>query len=79
MLRARVLALVLTLFVLPLALVACGDDDDGSDQAEDQITQAIEVSATSQDPSVCTELQTQNFVRADVGVDRTGGDQGLPE
>ena len=34
----------------------------------DQITRAIEVSATSQDPSVCTELQTQ--ASQDVGVDR---------
>jgi hypothetical protein len=43
-----------------LAAMFVGCDGDGSED-EDQITEAIETSATSSDPSVCTEVQTQQF------------------
>ena len=62
--RSRLLALVLTLFVLPFALVACGEDNS---EDEDQITEAITASATTTDPSACTELQTQNFIEQTSG------------
>lgn len=42
------------------ALAACGGGNNSAD--EDQITKAIDVSATSGDPSACTQYQTQRFV-----------------
>jgi hypothetical protein len=56
--RLRWLVLVLIAFAIPFTLAAC-DDDNNED--EDQITAAIEASATSTDPAVCTTYQTQNF------------------
>jgi len=44
---------------MPATLAACGGDDNNED--EDQITEAIEASATSGEPSTCTEVQTQRF------------------
>lgn len=64
--RARLLALVLTLFVLPFALVAC--DEDGNSEDEDQVTEAIVFAATSGDPAACTEAQTLNFTEQITGV-----------
>jgi ABC-type glycerol-3-phosphate transport system substrate-binding protein len=51
--------LLLPLFVLALALglAACGS----SESDEDKIIDVIETSATSSDPSNCTELQTTTF------------------
>jgi hypothetical protein len=58
--RARLLAPLLTLFILPLALAACSDDDSGD---EDQITEAIETAATGTDAEEkCTVVVTQSFV-----------------
>jgi hypothetical protein len=52
--------------VLPLLLGACGDSGLSSDD-EDQITQAIELAATSGDPKACTEAQTQAFTEQVTG------------
>jgi hypothetical protein len=51
---------VLLALALPLTLPACGGDDGGSD--EDEITDVIETSVTSDDPETCTTLATQEFV-----------------
>ncbi|HET8976012.1 MAG TPA: hypothetical protein VFN15_05245 [Solirubrobacterales bacterium] len=56
---SRLLAVLAVLLAVPFLLAACGDDDGDSD--EDQITEAIETSATSDDPADCTELQTLAF------------------
>lgn len=57
------------LLLLPLALLlvlgvaACGGgSSSGGGGEEDQISAVIEKSVTSDDPSKCTELMTQNFV-----------------
>jgi hypothetical protein len=42
-------------------LAACGGDDNSED--EDQITETIELAATSGDPKVCTEAQTVNLIQ----------------
>jgi hypothetical protein len=56
---------------LVLAAVGCGDDDgDGIDEV--RIVEAIERAATSGDPKVCTEVQTQRFVEQTVGDGVTG-------
>lgn len=57
--RTRQIAPLCAALALSLAVAACGDDNGGSD--EDQITTAIEQSATGTDPSICTEYQTQAF------------------
>jgi hypothetical protein len=46
-------------------LAACGGDDNSED--EDQITETIELAATSGDPKVCTEAQTVNFIQQTSG------------
>jgi hypothetical protein len=60
----RVFALGVGAFVA-LALVACGSSGNSAD--EDQITAAIIRAATSGDPAVCTELQTQRFTEETSG------------
>ena len=59
--KTHAIALMFAAILAALALAACGGDDGGSED-EDQITEAIEKSATEADASACTELQTQNFV-----------------
>jgi hypothetical protein len=59
--------LLVGLCALPFVLAACGDDDDGSSEDEDQITAALDRAATSGDPAACTEVQTQKFI------EQTGG------
>lgn len=54
----RLLLLSCFLLAFSVALSACGG---GSSNDESQIEEAIEKSAASEDPSVCTELQTQKF------------------
>jgi hypothetical protein len=44
--------------LVSLLAIGCG----GGDGDEEEITDAIQVSATTNDPSNCTELQTQAFV-----------------
>lgn len=51
------LVLVLAL-ALALGLAACGG---GGESDEDKVVETIETAATSNDPSVCTELQTLAF------------------
>jgi len=57
-LSKRLLLLPCLLLAFAVALSACGG---GSSDDESQIEEAIEKSAASEDPSVCTELQTQKF------------------
>ena len=59
MARSKPILLALAVTAMAVALVACGDDD--SNEIEDQIREAIELAATSGEPSVCTEQQTQAF------------------
>lgn len=58
--QKRLLVLPCVLIISALALSACGGGGGSSD--ESQIEEAIETSATSSDPTVCSELQTQQFV-----------------
>jgi hypothetical protein len=53
------MTLVAFALALSLGLAACGDD---SSEDEDDISAAIETVATEDDPSTCTELQTESFV-----------------
>ncbi len=53
------LVLSLLLLAAALALAACGGSSGGGEDAK--VEEAIEESATSTDPSKCTELQTQSF------------------
>jgi hypothetical protein len=59
-LRKRHLLLPLLLIASALLLVACGGGSDSNPEAE--IEDAIETSATSEDPANCAELETQNFL-----------------
>src|SRR5688500_8759981 len=65
----RKLALLMAALTSVLVLAACGSDDssDDSSEDEDQITEAIEFSATSGDPAACTEAQTANFTQQTSG------------
>jgi hypothetical protein len=54
----KLLYLPCLLIISALALSACGG---GGDSDESKIEDAIETSATSNEPSNCTELQTQKF------------------
>lgn len=56
--RHRLLLLPILVLFAALALAACGGSDESD---EDKIVDVIETSATSSDPSNCTELQTVNF------------------
>jgi hypothetical protein len=66
MTRARMVALV-ALSALPLVLAACGDDNGGSSEDQDQITKAVEAAAVSGDPAACTSAQTQRFTEQITG------------
>jgi hypothetical protein len=57
-LSKRLLLLPCFLLAFAVAFSACGG---GSSSDESQIEEAIEKSAASEDPSVCTELQTRKF------------------
>lgn len=61
----RPAALAAAIILASAALTACGSDDTSED--EEQITEAIETSAMSSDPSACTELQTQRFIEQTEG------------
>lgn len=56
-LRGRLLLLPCILLLSSLALVACGESAD-----ESEIKDAIEVSATGDDPANCTDLVTPRFL-----------------
>jgi hypothetical protein len=69
--KARLsLAIAATTALAALALAACGGSDNSDD--EDQITDAIELAATSGDPKACTEAQTQKFTEQVSGEGQTG-------
>jgi hypothetical protein len=56
-------AVALAALPAPFALAACGGNDDGSSEDEDQITAAIDRAATSTDPAKCTEVETIKFIQ----------------
>lgn len=64
--KTHAIAVMVAAILAALALAACGGDDGGSED-EDQITEAIENSASEADASACTEFQTQNFVEQTSG------------
>jgi hypothetical protein len=57
-LNKRTLVPLALLVLATLTLTACGGGGSGD---EDKITEVVETSATTADPSNCTELQTQRF------------------
>lgn len=59
------LVLPLLLLAAAFAVAACGGSSGGGD--ENKIEEAIEESATSTDPSKCTELQTALFNETETG------------
>ena len=65
--KTHAIAVMVAAILAALALAACGGDDGGGSEDEDQITEAIEKSATEADASACTEFQTQNFVEQTSG------------
>jgi len=60
------LPVLAALCALSFAVAACGGGN-GNSADEDQITAAITRAATSGDPAVCTELQTQRFTEQTSG------------
>ncbi len=66
--KKSLLILPLVLLASALALTACGggSSSSGSDE-EAAIEEAIETSATSPDPSKCTEVQTESFNETETG------------
>ena len=70
--KKSLLILPLVLLASALALSACGGGSSSSSGGESgldeaAIEEAIETAATSNDPSKCTEVQTQNFNENETG------------
>jgi hypothetical protein len=69
--KKSLLILPLVLLVSALALTACGgggsSSSSGGSDDETAIEEAIETSATSSDPSKCTEAQTEYFNETETG------------
>jgi len=63
----RFAACAATLVLAPAALAACGSSDDSSSQDDADITASITKVATVDDPSTCTEFQSENFVKETSG------------
>jgi predicted small secreted protein len=59
--KKKLLVLPLALLVAALGLAACGGSSSSSGGDEASIETAIEESATSEDPTICTEFQTEAF------------------
>jgi hypothetical protein len=57
----KLLVLPLALLVAALALTACGGSSGSSGGEESAIETALEEAATSSDPAVCSEVQTEAF------------------
>jgi hypothetical protein len=77
--RTRLFALLMVCFAIPLTIAACGGDDDddgGGSGEEDAIAEAIETSATSNDPADCAVYQTENFLEQ---LELTGPDESALE
>jgi hypothetical protein len=68
-LKKSLLILPLVLLASALALAACGGGGSSSSGGgeEGAIEEAIETSATSEDPGKCTEVQTQEYNEQDKG------------
>jgi ABC-type glycerol-3-phosphate transport system substrate-binding protein len=74
-LKKSLLILPLVLLASALALSACGGGGSSSSSGggdETAIEEAIETSATSSDPSKCTEVQTEAFNEAESGASGKG-------
>ncbi|HXF30873.1 MAG TPA: hypothetical protein VN522_05065 [Solirubrobacterales bacterium] len=67
--KKSLLILPLVLLASALALAACGggSSSSGGGGEEAAIEEAVETSATSSDPSKCTEVQTEAFNEAETG------------
>jgi len=59
--KKKLLVLPLALLVAAFALSACGGSSDSSGGDESAVETAIEESATSEDPKICSEFQTEAF------------------
>jgi hypothetical protein len=67
--KKSLLMLPFALIAMAIALTACGGGSSSSGSGEEAaIEGAIETSATSSDPSKCSEVQTEAFNEADTGV-----------
>jgi hypothetical protein len=66
--KKSLLLLPIALLALAMALTACGGGSSSSGGGEEAaIEEAIETSATSTDPSKCTEVQTEAFNETESG------------
>lgn len=70
--KKSLLMLPIVLIAMAMALTACGGGGSSSSGSsgggeEEAIEAAIETSATSSDPSKCTEVQTENFNETESG------------
>lgn len=66
--KKSLLLLPIALIAMAMALTACGGGSSSSGGGEEAaIEEAIETSATSPDPSKCTEVQTEAFNEAETG------------
>jgi hypothetical protein len=66
--KKSLLLLPVALIAMAMALTACGGGSSSSGGGEEAaIEEAIETSATSSDPSKCTEVQTEAFNEAESG------------
>lgn len=59
--KKKVLVLPLALLIAALALSACGGSSSSSGGEDAAVETAIEESATSEDPTICSEFQTEAF------------------
>lgn len=59
--KKKVLVLPLALLIAALALSACGGSSSSSGGEDAAVETAIEESATSEDPKICSEFQTEAF------------------
>lgn len=66
--KKSLLLLPIALIAMAMALTACGGGSSSSGGGEEAaIEEAIETSATSSDPSKCTEVQTEAFNEVETG------------
>jgi hypothetical protein len=70
--KKSLLVLPIVLIAMAMVLTACGGGGSSSSGSsgggeEEAIEAAIETSATSSDPSKCTEVQTENFNETETG------------
>ena len=73
--KKSLLLLPVALIAMAMALTACGGGSSSSGGGEEAaIEEAIETSATSSDPSKCTEVQTEAFNEIETG---TTGEESL--